>query len=618
MSILLIQLLTGLAGAASLFLIAVGLSLIFGVTRIVNFAHGSFYMLGAYIAYSLTERFGDTIPGFWGSVLLAALCVGLIGALVEVLLLRRIYRSPELFQLLATFGVVLVVQDLTLSLWGPADRLGPRAPGLSGSFTVLGQPLPQYDLLLIALSPVVLLLLWQLFQRTRWGVLVRAATQDREMVGALGVNQRWLFTSVFFLGAFLAGLGGAVQLPKGGADLLMDLNIIASAFVVVVVGGMGSITGAFLAAVLIGLLNAFGVLIFPALTLVLMFLVMAVVLVIRPWGLLGRPELAHAARAGAGESGYTPARGWRQVVWLVLLVALLGLPLVADDFTLVLAVEMLIATLFAASLHFMMGPGGMVSFGHAAYFGLGAYGAALAVKWLGAEMWLSLPLSVLTAFTGAALFGWFCVRLSGVYLAMLTLAFAQIAWSVVFQWYPVTGGDDGIIGVWPARWASSREVYYYFTLGLCGVGLYLLRRLLFAPFGYALRACRDSPLRADAIGIDVRRQQWLAFIVAGTAAGLAGGLFAYSKGSVFPDVMSIPRSVDGLIMVLLGGVQTLSGPLLGAPVFTWLHDTLSRFAYWRLLLGSAIIVLVVLFPQGLAGVVQQLGERLRGRREADA
>jgi len=618
MSILLIQLLTGLAGAASLFLIAVGLSLIFGVTRIVNFAHGSFYMLGAYIAYSLTSWFGDSVLGFWAGMLLAALAVGLIGVVVEVLLLRRIYGSPELFQLLATFGVVLVVQDLTLAIWGPADRLGPRAPGLAGSFTLLGQPLPEYDLLLIALSPVVLGLLWLLFQRTRWGVLVRAATQDREMVGALGVNQRWLFTSVFFLGSCLAGLGGAVQLPKGGADLLMDLGIIASAFVVVVVGGMGSITGAFLAAVLIGLLNAFGVLIFPALTLVLMFLVMAVVLVIRPWGLLGRPELAHAARAGAGESGYTPARGWRQVVWLALLVALLGLPLVADDFTLVLAVEMLIATLFAASLHFMMGPGGMVSFGHAAYFGLGAYGAALAVKWLGAEMWLSLPLSVLTAFTGAALFGWFCVRLSGVYLAMLTLAFAQIAWSVVFQWYPVTGGDDGIIGVWPARWASSREVYYYFTLGLCGVGLYLLRRLLFAPFGYALRACRDSPLRADAIGIDVRRQQWLAFIVAGTAAGLAGGLFAYSKGSVFPDVMSIPRSVDGLIMVLLGGVQTLSGPLLGAPVFTWLHDTLSRFAYWRLLLGSAIIVLVVLFPQGLAGVVQQLGERLRGRREADA
>lgn len=616
MSILLIQLLTGLAGAASLFLIAVGLSLIFGVTRIVNFAHGSFYMLGAYIAYTLTERLGNTPWGFWGSILLAALLVGLIGVLVEVFLLRRIYRSPELFQLLATFGVVLVVQDLTLAIWGPEDRLGPRAPGLDGSFTVMGQPLPEYDLALIALSPLVLLLLWQLFQRTRWGILVRAATQDREMVGALGVNQGRLFTSVFFLGAFLAGLGGAVQLPKGGADLLMDLNIIASAFVVVVVGGMGSISGAFLAAVLIGLLNAFGVLIFPALTLVLMFLVMAVVLVIRPWGLLGRPELAHSARAGVGESSPQPAQGWQQIAWLGGLVLLLGLPLVADDFTLVLAVEMLIATLFAVSLHFMMGPAGMVSFGHAAYFGLGAYGAALAVKWFSLDMLLALPLSVLSAFVGAVLFGWFCVRLSGVYLAMLTLAFAQISWSVVFQWYPITGGDDGIIGVWPARWASSREAFYYLSLGCCLLGIYTLRRLLFAPLGYALRAGRDSPLRADAIGIDVRRRQWLAFVIAGTAAGLAGGLFAYSKGSVFPDVMSIPRSVDGLIMVLLGGVQSLAGPLLGAPVFTWLHDTLSRFEYWRLLLGSTIIVLVVLFPQGLVGVLAPLQARLRLRGSA--
>ncbi len=608
---ILVQFLTGLASAASLFLVAAGLSIIFGVTRIVNFAHGSFYMLGAYIAYSLVQRLGGGPLGFWGAVLLAALAVGVIGVVVEVLVLRRIYRAPELFQLLATFGVVLVVQDLSQWIWGPEDLLGPRAPGLDGAVAIFGEHLPEYDLALIALSPLVLGGLWLLFHRTRWGTLVRAATQDREMVAALGVNQAWLFTSVFFLGAFLAGLGGAAQLPKGGADLLIDLNIIAAAFVVVVVGGMGSITGAFLAAVLIGELNAFGILVFPEITLVLMFLVMAVVLVIRPWGLMGRPETPGHARAGPAEPLLTPAGRHHRWAWLALLAVLLVLPAVAGDFTLVLAMEILIATLFAYSLHFIMGPGGMVSFGHAAYFGLGAYGAALLVHHLAVPMELALAAGPVLAGFGALLFGWFCVRLSGVYLAMLTLAFAQITWSVAFQWYGFTGGDDGLLGVWPAEWASARAAYYYLVLVLTAGGILFLRGAIFARFGYAIRAGRDSPLRADAIGIDVRRHQWMAFALAGVLAGLAGALYAFSKGSVFPDELSIPRSVDALVMVLLGGVQTLSGPLFGAAAFTWLQDTISRLEFWRLILGVTIIVLVVLFPQGLGGVFRQLEGRLR-------
>jgi branched-chain amino acid transport system permease protein len=163
-----VQFLTGLASAASLFLVAAGLSIIFGVTRIVNFAHGSLYMLGAYIAYSLIQVLGGGALGFWVAVLLAALAVGAIGVAVELLVLRRIYRAPELFQLLATFGVVLVVQDAALWIWGPEDLLGPQAPGLDGAVLIFGSYLPQYDLALIVLSPLVLLGLWLLFHRTRW------------------------------------------------------------------------------------------------------------------------------------------------------------------------------------------------------------------------------------------------------------------------------------------------------------------------------------------------------------------------------------------------------------------------------------------------------------------
>jgi branched-chain amino acid transport system permease protein len=621
---LVVQFLTGLASASSLFLVASGLSIIFGVSRIVNFAHGSFYMLGAYLAWTIVTRLPYGYFGFWGGIIVAALAVGLIGVVVEILLLRRIYRAPELFQLLATFGVVLVVQDVTLAIWGPQDLLGPRAPGLRGAITILDQRFPQYELLLIVIGPAVLGLLWLLFHRTRWGTLVRAATQDREMVGAPGVDQKMLFTTVFFLGSALAGLGGALQLPREPVTLNMDLTIIADAFVVVVVGGMGSVTGAYLAALLIAELQAF-MLIAPTLTvagieialskmtLVPSFIVMAAVLVLRPYGLLGKPQAHARVAAGAIEPVVRAAPRELKIAGLALLVVLGLAPLATGDYGLIVLTEIAIFVLFAASLHFMMGPGGMASFGHAAYFGLGAYGAALVAKHLAAPMEISLVLAPVAAGLGGILFGWFVVRLSGVYLAMLTLAFAQIVWSISFQWVDLTGGDNGVLGVWPSQWASGKVAFYYLSLLLCAVGALLLRRIIYAPFGYALRAGRDSPLRAEAIGIDVMRVQWAAFALAAAFAGLAGGLFAFSKGSVFPTYVSIGRSVDALMMVLLGGVQTLSGPIVGAIVYAGLHEQITRFTeLWRLALGAVIIGLVLAFPQGIAGFAQSLWTRRRG------
>src|SRR6185369_795614 len=168
-------------------------------------------------------------------------------------------------------------------------------------------------------------------------------------------------------------------------------------------------------------------------------------------------------------------------------------------------------------------------------------------------------LAPLAAGMGALLFGWFCVRLSGVYSAMLTLAFAQIAWSAAFQWDELTGGSNGLIGVWPAAWLSSKTSYYWLALFVCALAIALLWKTIRSPFGYRLRAGRDSPLRAEASGIDVRRAQWLAFSVAGLAAGAAGALYAFSKGSISPEALGIPRSVDGLVMVLLGGIRTITG-----------------------------------------------------------
>src|ERR1700754_3485119 len=284
-------------------------------------------MLGLYGAYSLIEALGRTPLGFWTAVVRAALAVGLVGVLIEVLILRRIYRAPELFQLLATFAIVLVIKDAALFTWGPEDLVGPRAPGLGTAIEILGKRIPIYDLLLIAIGPVVLGIMHLLLTRTRWGALVRAATQDREMVGALGVDQAKLFTSVLFVGSVLAGLGGALQIPREPANLDLDLSVIADAFVVTVVGGLGSLGGAFLAAILIGVAKAFCIgLGVSKLTLVVEFVIMGVVLVLRPYGLLGKaPAMARAV--GEAPPMLRPPRRWPVVAWLALFALV---PLLAD------------------------------------------------------------------------------------------------------------------------------------------------------------------------------------------------------------------------------------------------------------------------------------------------
>jgi branched-chain amino acid transport system permease protein len=607
------QFVAGLSYGSTLFLLSAGLTLIFGVTRVVNFAHGSLYMLGAYVASTLTAALPATPLGYFGGLLMAALAVAAVGALIEVAILRRIYAAPEIFQLLATFGLVLVVQDVVLAVWGPDERFAPRAPGLRDSVELLGAFIPEYTLFLIGVGPLVFALLAWLLRRTRWGVWIRASAQDRETAGALGINEPLLFTSVFALGAFLAGLAGALQIPRETVNLQMDMAILVEAFVVVVVGGLGSVTGALWASLAIGLLHAFGTWWLPQSTLVLIFVVMAVVLVVRPHGLLGRPQAAVSGKP-LSHPPFVPLPALAKWLWLAAFAAAALLPLVAGEYVIVLATEMAIAVLLAASLHFAMGLGGIVSFGHAAFFGLGAYAAALAIELLDAPFALALLGGPVAAAATALLVGVVVLRSAGVYAAMLTLAFAQILWSTAIQWVDVTGGDNGVLGLWsslPTALASELG-YYWLTLAVTAAALLALRRAAVAPFGFSLRATRDSALRAEALGIDVQRVRWLAFSAGALFAGLAGALHALQKGAVFPTSLSIPVSVDALVMVLLGGLQTLSGPLVGAVAYHSLSTELVRATdHWRLVLGLAIVALVVLFPGGIVGFLRL---RLEGRR----
>jgi branched-chain amino acid transport system permease protein len=231
----------------------------------------------------------------------------------------------------------------------------------------------------------------------------------------------------------------------------------------------------------------------------------------------------------------------------------------------------------------------------------------------------ALLLGPIFGLIGGLLFGWFCVRLSGVYFAMLTLAFAQILWSIAFQWTEVTGGDNGVIGVWPSAWAAKPSRFYWLTLALVSIGVALMRMILFSPFGYALRALRDNPLRADAIGLSRHRIQTTAFALAALFAALAGALFAFLKGSVFPDDLGVPLSIDGLVMVLLGGVTTVSGGVVGAAIYKSLSIwVISKTDYSKLVLGLFIIALVALFPQGILGAAANWRRARAAPREREA
>ena len=612
MEFYLLQALTGLSSAASLFLVAAGLTIIFGVARVVNFAHGSLYMLGAYIGFSLSQwlmasPLGAGL-GFWLALPLAAIIVGLIGVAFEVMVLRRLYRGPELYPLLSSFALVLVIQDVTRTVWGPDELLGPRAPGLDGSIRLLGGRIPEYDLFLMALAVVVLAGLWLLLHRTRFGVLLRAATNDRQMLAALGVNQERLFTVTFFLGAALAGLAGALQLPRSTANLEMDLALIAEVFVVVVIGGLGSVTGAFLAAMLVGLVQAFGLLFFPTLTLAIIFLIMALVLAIRPHGLMGHGLPITAQTHHAMPAWQRPHHdGWLAAAALLLLAA----PLYASPYMISVLAEFWVLALFASSLYLLMGTGGLVSFGHAALFGTGAYILAFTTIWtsLGVHSWW---VGTLAAMAGGAIMGAFigavAAKRQGVYLAMLTLAAAQILWSASVQWLSVTGGDNGILGLWLPDSLRPAAATYALIAGLSILGLIAVRVIDRSVFGMSLRAIADAPARATASGIALYPRHIQLFALSGLLAGLAGALHGLLKGSVFPNDLGIPLSVDGLAMVLLGGIGHVLGPILGAGLFFGIKVSLSALDFWRFVLGTLLILTCVAAPHGLAGWFERLAK----------
>jgi branched-chain amino acid transport system permease protein len=283
------QFLGGLTTAMFLFLIASGLSLVFGVMRVLNFAHGSFYMIGAYVAWQVVQWLAPAPHRFWPAAFAAAGGVAFLGAVIERTLLRHLYGREELYQLLFTYALVLILGDAAKAIWGTGQLSVSRPPILAGGLELFGTRLPAYNLFIMLIGPAIAVAVWLVLTRSAAGRMVRAAALDREMLGALGANVGAIYTGMFVVSSFLAGLSGALVTPIESIVPGMDVEIIVEAFIVVVIGGLGSFWGTFWGSVIYGQVLSFGILVFPSFSIFSVFALMAVILIIRPWGLFGRP-----------------------------------------------------------------------------------------------------------------------------------------------------------------------------------------------------------------------------------------------------------------------------------------------------------------------------------------
>jgi len=612
-SFLTVQVLSALRQAAFLFLISSGLTLVFGVLNILNFAHGSLYMLGAYLVYGITLYLVGP-AGFFLALLVAPLVVAGIAALIEIGLLRRIYIQEEIYQLLLTFALVLIIDDLAKMIFGAEYKSIPKPDFLSGSFALFGATVPTYTALVLVVAPLIAVTMWYLLIHTKTGKVVRATSSDREMADALGINMTALFTLVFAFGAMLAGFAGALAGPVRTVFPGLGTEVIIESFVVVVIGGLGSLSGAFVGSLLIGTLETVGILIFPEFHMALIYLLMVLVLIVRPWGLFGRPLKVKALserNLSMEAQEISPVHfSSRLALRLLPFIVLLLLPLLVGRYYQYLLTQIFVAALVAIAFNLLLGTTGLLSFGQAAFFGVGAYTVGLLLTKTAMGTLPVLALALVMSAGAAAVIGFFCIRLSGVHFAMLTLAFGQLIYTVAFKWYGLTGGDNGIQGI-PIRaisWGNftwslgSTTQMYYFVLLVVALAVALLSRVRSSPFGATLKSIRENSQRAAYLGLNVKLYQWTAFVLAGAFTGLAGGLQALLSKSISPEIIHWTKSAEPVLMTIMGGIYSFVGPAIGAAIYIILNAYIVAWTEnWSLVLGSVLLILVLTLPGGVVG-----------------
>jgi branched-chain amino acid transport system permease protein len=596
----------GLSFGMLLFVLAAGLSLIFGLCRIVNLSHGSFYLLGGYVGFSTVRLTGN----FPLAVLLSMLSMALLGIVTERFLLRR-FRIKPLAQVLLTFGLIFVFQDAAIWIWGGTPVLLKKLPILTGATNLFGFYYPTYRLLILQIGLVILFFLWWLLIRTRAGIFIRAAVDDGEMANGVGIRMNFLMTLAFGFGTLLTGLAGSIGAPFLGVYPGLDIEVLLYAMAVVIVGGLGSLKGSFLGALMVGLIDSMAKALWPETGMFSMFALMAIVLILKPTGLFGLP-IAPASQAPVSEEIFLEAipsssghrAGWKGGMMMAcLLAAGLLCPILLSTYYVRLFTLALIWAIFAMSLDLILGLGGIISLGHAVFFGISAYTIGLAARFLTPNLFLQIGLALFVSAFAALVLGWLLLRSRGVYFMMLTIAFSQVFRAIAHSWRSVTGGGDGLSGFSRPMWMTSVETFYYFALFVFIAVFLFLRFFVKSRAGISLVGIRESEKRMTSLGYHVDHIKLLSFVVSGGLGGIAGLLNVYFNGYVSPDYFSVDTSAQAIIMIILGGAGTLIGPILGSFFVVYMQNILSAvMERWTLVLGILFILVVIGAPAGVVGL----------------
>jgi branched-chain amino acid transport system permease protein len=629
--------LIGISFGAILFLLGAGLSLTMGLMRIVNLTHGALYMLGAYAGLAAAQFSGN----FFIGLVAGAICTGMIGFIMETGFLRRLYRQEQ-SQVLLTIGFIYILTNLTQWIWGPKPLSGVIPAAFSGFVPIGNITFPVFRFVIIAFGLIMAVLLWLFQEKTRIGAIIRAGMDNREVTTALGINLKVIFTGIFALGAFIAGLCGLMGAPLMGINLQIGWDALMLAMIVVIVGGTGSIQGAFFGGLIIGLLDAFGKAYFPDFAYFAIYVALILILLFKPSGLMGRvmsvqmtaDQLQPVPESGLKQSQtekLSPAAAY-QTIWqrrlnnlapyLAITVLLLILPSFLSSYYLSMLTKVLIFAIFATSLDLIMGYTGLFSMGHAAFLGVAGYTVGILSVRMGIEVfWILVPAAIFLSLVAAAIIGYISLRVSGVYFLLVTLAFGQLLSIVATKWFKVTGGSDGLVGILRPNlgipgFTFTAERFYYLVFIAFAICFVLLYRIVHSSFGRTLIGIRENEMRMRSLGYNTWALKYVAVIIAGAFAGVAGIFYSYFYGAMVPGTLAIEMSTAVMLMVIIGGSGTLFGPFMGSLVVVLIEHFARIYVpeRWPLILGGIFVVCVMVFRGGFASYLSRFWGAVRFQR----
>lgn len=619
------NLILGVSYGFILFLLATGMTLTMGLMRVVNMSHGAIYMICGYL--------GVSVFGFTGSWILAVISGAALGAalglFLEVGFLRRLYDKPT-NQVLLTIGFINIINNVTQWIWKGFPISAPMPKIFSGApIEIGGVGVSPFKFFIIGLGIVMAILLWLLQDKTRIGAMVRAGMDNREISGTLGINNKVVFTGVFVLGSLIAGFCSIIGGTVTGFTMTTSWNVLLNSIIVVVIGGAGSIQGALIGGLVIGVVNCLGTVYFQNFASFLIYLLLIVVLVIKPTGLLGRKiDVDKAAdnainQIGSAKKGAivwtakelglkTPGERAKLRVyrWLPSILVLLGLccvPIFASTYMQSMMTKVLILALFAMSLDVIMGYTGMRSFGHAAYFGFGGYLVGILANFAGiTSFWIIFPIVIIASALISAIVGYFTLKTSGTYFLMVTMAFGQLFSVIAEKWISVTGGSDGLGGIpkpqlgFDFKWRSWNM--FIFVLVIFLICYIVLRCIMRSSYGRSLVGVRENEGRMRALGYNTWALKYGGVIIAGTFAGISGMLYAYTYNLMTPTTLALEQSALPMLMVIMGGGATLWGPGVGAAVIILFQTFVSTYWQdrWPLFLGILYVICVMFLRGGFS------------------